>query len=166
MISASTNSDPAAAAAAAAVPADAVFRLVYRSRSRIEPARSALALSDILSVARSKNAALGITGALMLYQDWFAQVLEGDEARVRALFATIRSDGRHGSVQLTEQLGGMRRAFPRWAMAHVGEHGQPDAPQLATPEGTTTAAPWRLSDDQEKLVAELRNLTRGYGIGS
>ena len=85
---------------AASVSADAVLRLVYRSRSRsrIEPARSGLAMSDILGVARSKNTAWGITGALMLYQDWFAQVLEGDEARVRALFATIRADGRHGSV--------------------------------------------------------------------
>ena len=154
--------------AAASVSADAVFRIVYRSRSRsrIEPARSGLALSDILGVARSKNTALGITGALALYQDWFAQVLEGAAARVRALFAPIGSDGRHGSVQVTEQLGGVRRTFPRWAMAHVGEHGQPDEPQLATPEGTATAAPWRLSDEQEKVVAERRNLTRGYGIGS
>ena len=84
--------------AAASVSADAVFRIVYRSRSRIEPARSGLALSDILGVARNKNTVLGITGALMLYQDWFAQVLEGAEARVRALFAPIRADGRHGSV--------------------------------------------------------------------
>ena len=152
--------------AAASVSTDTVFRIVYRSRSRIEPARSGLALSDILGVARSRNTALGITGALMLYQDWFAQVLEGDETRVRALFATIRDDGRHGSVQVTEQLGGVRRTFSRWAMAHVGEHGQPDAPLLATPTGTATAAPWRLSDEQEKVVAKLRNLTRGYGIGS
>ena len=162
MISASTTPDPAAAS----VPADAVFRLVYRSRSRIEPARSALTLSDILSVARRKNAALGITGALMLYQDWFAQVLEGDEARVRALFATIRADGRHSSLQVTEQVSGVGRAFPRWAMAFVGEHGRPDAPQVATSTGTAEAAPWRLSDEQERVVAELRNLTRGYGIGA
>ena len=152
--------------AAPLVSADAVFRLIYRSRSRIEPARSALAMSDILGVSRSKNTAWGITGALMLYQDWVAQVLEGDEARVRALFGTIRSDARHGSVQVTEQIGGVRRTFPRWAMAHVGEHGQPDAPRLATPTGTAAAAAWRLSDEQEKVVAELRNLTRGYGIGS
>ena len=150
----------------APVSTDTVFRIVYRSRSRIEPARSALAMSDILGVSRSKNTAWGITGALMLYQDWFAQVLEGDEARVCALFATIQDDGRHGSVQVTQQLGGVRRIFPRWAMAHVGEHGQPDAPQLATPTGTATAAPWRLSGEQEKVVAQLRNLTRGYGIGS
>ena len=145
MISASTTPD----SAAASVPADAVFRLVYRSRSRIEPARSALTLSDILSVARRKNAALGITGALMLYQDWFAQVLEGAEARVRALFAPIRSDGRHGSAQVTEPFGGVCRTFPRWAMAYVGERDQPDVPQLASPTGTATAACWRLSDEQE-----------------
>ena len=137
--------------AAASVSADAVFRIVYRSRSRIEPARSGLALSDILGVARNKNTALGITGALMLYQDWFAQVLEGAEARVRALFAPIRADGRHGGAQVTEPLGGVRRTFPRWAMAYVGERDQPDVPQVATPTptGTATAACWRLSDEQE-----------------
>ena len=139
--------------AAASVSADAVFRIVYRSRSRIEPARSGLALSDILGMARNENTALGIAGALMLYQDWFAQVLEGAEARVRALFAPIRSDGRHGSVQVTEPLGGVCRTFPRWAMAYVGERDQPDVPQAATPTptptGTATAACWRLSDEQE-----------------
>ena len=109
--------------AAASVSADAVFRIVYRSRSRIEPARSGLALSDILGVARNKNTALGITGALMLYQDWFAQVLEGAEARVRALFAPTRSDGRHGSAQVTEPFGGVCAApshagrWPTWASA-------------------------------------------------
>ena len=92
--------------AAASLSADAVFRLVYRSRSRIEPARSGLALSDILGVARNKNTAF-------------------------------------------EQIGGVHRTFPRWAMAYVGERDQPDVPQLATPTGTATAACWRLSDEQE-----------------
>ena len=45
--------------AAASVSADAVFRIVYRSRSRsrsrIEPAPSDLALSDILGVARKEQ---------------------------------------------------------------------------------------------------------------
>ena len=155
-----------AGGASVLAPAAPVFRLFYRSRSRLAPKDAEQALGDILRVARAKNAELGITGALVLYGQWFAQALEGDEARVRKLLATIQADPRHDSLQVTEQGTVAQRVFSRWAMAHVGEHGDPDMPLLATPEGTTQGAPWRLGPEQEVVVTTLRDLTRGYGIGS
>ena len=146
--------------------AGAVFRLIYRSHSKIAEADCDHVLGEILRVARANNAAQGITGALMLYSGWFSQVLEGEEAKIRKLFAVIKADARHGSVQLTEEANVPRRAFARWAMANVGEHGHPDVPLVATSEGTTEGAPWRLSDEQESVVLLLRGLTRGYGIGA
>jgi hypothetical protein len=145
---------------------EAVFRLVYRSRSNIPDAGLDQALGEILHVARVNNAAKGITGALMLYDHWFAQVLEGEEAEIQKLFAAIRSDPRHRSVEVTEQVSVPGRTFARWAMANVGEHGNPDIPLVATISGTTEGAPWRLSSEQESVVHRLRDLTRGYGIGS
>jgi Sensors of blue-light using FAD len=144
----------------------AVFRIVYRSRSNIPDTDLDQALNEILQVARVNNAAKGITGALMLYDHWFAQLLEGDEVEIQKLFAVIRSDLRHRSIEITEQTNAPGRIFTRWAMANVGEHGSPDIPLVATTHGTTEGAPWRLNSEQESVVDRLRNLTRGYGVGS
>ena len=119
-----------------------------------------------MRVARSNNTARGITGALMFYGGWFAQVLEGDEAAIQTLFKAIAADTRHSSVQVTEQGTVAARAFGRWAMANVGEHGAPDVPRVATATGTAEGAPWRLDEAQEGVVLVLRDLTRGYGIGA
>lgn len=144
----------------------ALFRLIYRSRSKIPKEKMDADLGEILRVARVNNALRGITGALVLYDNWFAQVLEGDEAEIQKLFAVIKSDSRHSGIEVSQQARVSGRAFARWAMANVGEHGSPDVPLVATTTGTTEGAPWRLSEEQEHLVLMLRNLTRGYGAGS
>lgn len=150
-----------------AAPASAtVFRLMYRSRSKIPMAGLDAELGSILRGARTKNAALGITGALLLYDDWFAQTLEGDEAAVRGLFALISADKRHDSVELRQEGIVAGREFSRWAMAMVGEHGDPDIPLAATAGGTTHAQGHRTTAGQEKILAAMRDATRGYGRGS
>ncbi len=146
--------------------APGVFRLIYRSRSKIADSSMDRELGVILRVARAANATKGITGALLLYDHWFAQVLEGDEQAVRKLFAVIKTDPRHDNVDLTQEGHVPTRAFGRWAMANVGEYGSPDIPLIATPTGTTEGESWRLGEAQEKVVSILRSLTRGYGIGS
>ena len=71
------------------VAAEACYRLIYRSHSLLA-ARDDAGLADILKTARHKNADLGVTGALMLYDDWFAQVLEGRGRRVRVGRSRVR----------------------------------------------------------------------------
>ena len=55
----------------------------------------------------------------MLYDEWFAQVLEGTETEVRGLYEKIASDPRHDSLELREAEPVGARAFGRWAMALV-----------------------------------------------
>jgi hypothetical protein len=160
------NQTELARSAAPKIAPDAVFRLIYRSRSLIPAAGLDAALGDILRGARAKNAALGITGALLLYDDWFAQTLEGPEAAVRTLFARIKADSRHSSVQLSEEATVPSRAFSRWAMAMVGEHGSPDIPLAATSSGTTAAQARNTTPDQDRILGLMRDATRGYGRGS
>lgn len=143
-----------------------VFRLIYRSKSKISAARLDFELGNILRTARAKNTSLGITGALLLYEDWFAQTLEGGEKAVRALYANIERDLRHSSVQLCEEGGSKPRAFSRWAMAMVGEHGHPDIFLAATTSGTTEAAVRSTTPEQDKILSVMRDTTRGYGRGS
>jgi hypothetical protein len=143
-----------------------VFRLIYRSKSKIPAEKLDTELGNILRTARAKNTSLGITGALLFYEDWFAQTLEGGEKAVRALYAHIEKDPRHSSVQLCEEGGSKPRAFSRWAMALVGEHGHPDIPLAATSSGTTEAATRSTTPEQDKILNIMRDTTRGYGRGS
>lgn len=156
-----------------------LYRLIYRSRSRMGHAPTGEAapigaiapglsggLAEILRVSRAKNAAAGITGALVLYDDWFAQVLEGPEAEVHALYDRIRRDPRHDSVEIDSAEPAPTRLFSRWAMALVAEHGQADIPLGAAVGGVAETAPWRVTPDQAGVLNRLRDLTRGYGRGS
>ncbi len=143
------------------------FRLIYRSHSLLpKQGKDDAALAEILKVARLKNASLGITGALMLYDDWFAQVLEGPQAAVEALYARIKADPRHDAIRLTEAGPAPKRQFEKWAMAIVAEHHEPDMPMVATTGGLAQGAPWRVSLEQEAILTRLRDLTRGYGRSS
>ena len=145
---------------------DMVFRLIYRSKSQVSADRLDEELGNILRVARHKNAERGITGALLLYDDWFAQTLEGEEGEVRALYAHIEKDKRHTSVQLREESLSTSRVFSRWAMALVGEHGSPDIPLTATATGTAEAGARHTTSEQERILDIMRDATRGYGRGS
>jgi hypothetical protein len=103
-----------------------VFRLMYRSHSLIERGEQIAQLGAIFTRARQNNRERQITGALMINDDAFVQVLEGAEAPVRALFAQIARDERHDQVRVIEEQDVDGRTFGRWAMARVGESGGPD----------------------------------------
>ena len=160
-----TNADVASAKVNKTAP-DSVFRLIYRSKSKLTAEKLDAELGNILRIARAKNSSLGITGALLYYDGWFAQTLEGNEQAVRSLYAHIEMDQRHASVQLCEEGGSKPRAFSRWAMAMVGEHGHPDIPLAATTSGTTEAATRNTTPEQDKILTAMRDATRGYGLGS
>ena len=144
---------------------DACYRLIYRSHSKLA-ANDEAGLADILRAARTNNAALGVTGALMLYDDWFAQVLEGPQAAVEDLYAKIKKDSRHDAIRLNEAGPAPQRLFGKWAMAVVAEHHEPDMPLVATTGGLAQGAPWRVTLEQEAILTRLRDMTRGYGRGS
>jgi Sensors of blue-light using FAD len=148
-----------------AVP-ETVFRLIYRSKSLIAADKLDEELGSILRAARHRNAERGITGALLLYDDWFAQTLEGEEGEVRAIYEHIARDKRHTSLQLREEGVSASRVFSRWAMAMVGEHGSPDIPLTATASGTTEAGARHTTAEQDKILEIMRDATRGYGRGS
>ncbi len=143
------------------------FRLIYRSHSLLpDGGMNEAGLAIILRQARSGNAQRGVTGALMLYDGWFAQVLEGPQMTVEALYAKIKEDTRHDGVRLVEAEPAAKRLFGKWAMAMVAEHHEPDMPMVATTDGLAQGAPWKMTPQQDAVLARLRDLTRGYGLGS
>ena len=140
--------------------AGTVFRLIYRSHSRIPPDDRPGALADIFREARANNTQAGITGALLVTDHWFVQELEGTEPVVRSLYERICGDHRHDQVTLIEAGPVEDRAFSRWAMAQVSATGSADIPLEAT-EGEihpTTGEPFaHLTKDQFTVLRAMRN---------
>jgi hypothetical protein len=99
-----------------------LYRLVYCSRNLIAGSSGDTdhAVQDILSVARRRNAQLGITGALMFNSGCFLQTLEGTRDPLMDLFAHIKRDKRHDEVSMLSCEPITERAFGNWSMAYVG----------------------------------------------
>jgi hypothetical protein len=90
-------------------------RLIYRSTCSASflPNED---LRELVHKSAENNAALGITGLLLLSGDQFLQVLEGPARAVNQLFNRIIRDDRHHDVELIafEQIG--PKYFDDWCM--------------------------------------------------
>jgi hypothetical protein len=135
---------------AAPEQSERIFRLIYRSRNRIPAATRRAVLGELFTAARGYNKRTGITGALLLSDDWFVQTLEGEEPVVRDLYRRI-----------LEARAVDRRVFARWAMARVTADGTSDVPLIAHTDGIAPAA--RRGDttpEQSYLLMVMRDATR------
>jgi hypothetical protein len=83
-------------------------------------------LQTLLTLARQRNTEQAITGILLYGNQRFVQVLEGEEAAVRALYKLIRRDPHHQYVIAYADKPIAQRTFTEWAMAF-----QPNSPQQA-----------------------------------
>ncbi|HVL86107.1 MAG TPA: BLUF domain-containing protein [Pseudonocardia sp.] len=148
--------------AASTDSSELTFRLIYRSHNRIPAHARKAELGAIFSVARSKNAKAGVTGALLVSDDWFVQILEGEEAVVRALYERIRRDSRHERISLVDEGTAQARTFGRWAMAKVAEDGQPDIPLITNVDrgGAVPAAARPTTPEQESVLEVMRESIR------
>lgn len=135
--------------------AGTVFRLMYRSRDRVSPEDRREEFGNIFSQARSDNQKRKITGALMLSGEWFVQVLEGDEAVVRSLYADIERDPRHTDVELLSADHVPERLFARWSMAEV-ELDDSYLPLIARVSELSAAGGGSSSPEKEALLAAMR----------
>jgi FAD-dependent sensor of blue light len=145
-----------------------VFRLVYRSHSRIGTTERKQQLGEIFSVARSSNKKLGVTGALLINDDQFVQTLEGPEPAVRDLYAKISKDRRHEHVELLESGDVAGRVFGKWAMAKMAAEGEPDIPLLTNVNkgGISPAQPRPATQAQEAVLDLMRQSLRRAGAAA
>lgn len=94
--------------------------LLYVSRNQIDFPREEWKVVDIVTVARSRNRSLDVTGALMFTESHFAQVLEGPADAVAEVMGSIGKDERHGDLKVIETEAMSRRRFGKWSMAYWG----------------------------------------------
>ncbi len=74
------------------------------------------ALAELLEQSRARNLRNRITGLLLYKNGNFMQVLEGDEAKVMKIFASIERDSRHKNVDVLRAEYIQYRDFPDWSM--------------------------------------------------
>ena len=110
--------------------------LIYISRRTGLPAELGDEVSDIVTVARSRNPKLGVTGALIATPLHFAQVLEGTEAALKELMDSILRDKRHFITALADLEPKPRRDFAEWSLAYHG-----DSNYVSTTLADAVAAP-------------------------
>jgi Sensors of blue-light using FAD len=91
-----------------------MFFLIFASSATHLMTRSELL--DLLAKARSNNTRLALTGMLLYKDGNFLQVLEGEEAVVRASYAKISCDLRHKDAKILLQGTLAERQFPDWSM--------------------------------------------------
>lgn len=110
------------------------FRLVYFSENRIQAGMLNAEIETLLEASRRNNALVGISGALMFNDGYFAQVLEGSQAAIESTFERIQRDHRHGNVHMLEFAPASTRSFQTWSMAFIGH------PDRMSAEVSTIAA--------------------------
>jgi hypothetical protein len=110
------------------------YQIMYSSRAT-EP-MTVTGLEEILQDARAGNEARNVTGALVYVDGVFFQLLEGDEAVVRRLMASIAKDTRHHAVKIFYEAEVEVRAFESWSMAYLS----PTAREMSTWAGLPATA--------------------------
>jgi hypothetical protein len=141
--------------------AGTLYRLIYRSRTLIAQAPAedpaGAELQAILEIARRNNKAANVTGAMLLTQSGFAQVLEGPRDVVEKTFERIGIDPRHTDVMVLSFTPIERRAFPHRPMGFCAQPSQssadPPAPSSADPVAATPRSP--TGSDVLRLIEHL-----------
>ena len=90
------------------------FELTYTSK-----AIPNLDLNDVFLLqneSRELNGSKGITGCLVLHNNRFVGIVEGNEKKVRKLFSWIEKDRRHTDVKILSNEPIHQRQFNQWNM--------------------------------------------------
>lgn len=95
-----------------------LMSIVYGSTATVPFSEADLAL--LMTVSRTNNEPLGLTGLLLHRDGQFMQALEGPERAVRTTLARIAADPRHTGVWTLAEEPITARRFGSWAMGYRG----------------------------------------------
>lgn len=97
---------------------DVLYRWIYVSRATFACADRNDIAADIANLSRARNASLEVTGALVFSGERFAQLLEGSEAGVSTLKASILRDPRHADITTIATETDTTRMFEDWSLLY------------------------------------------------
>lgn len=82
-------------------------------------------IADILATSAANNKAKGITGVLCYRGGHFAQILEGEELALMALYLKISQDKRHTNSVIISISTATHQMFEAWAMGGIAADSAP-----------------------------------------
>lgn len=126
-----------------------MYRLLYVSESSLVGNPDPL-VQEIVASSLSRNATLGVTGALLFCESYFAQLLEGPEASVAQLMESISLDPRHTALRTLLAEPAQDREFSQWSLAYFGPA------SLLQPVLNPLLAPDPPREKSLKLIAAMR----------
>jgi len=95
-----------------------LYQILYRSKANDHLTMDGI--KNILDVSRRKNTVAGISGLLVLRDQWFLQLLEGPIDPVLSIVHRIKQDPRHtGFEVLFETKAGEARICGDWSMGYL-----------------------------------------------
>lgn len=94
--------------------------ILYVSQSIMPQSDAVAGVNNIVTTALARNPELGLTGALLFTGDYFAQVLEGSDASIDLLMASILRDPRHDQILIVDRGPIAERRFADWSLAYFG----------------------------------------------
>lgn len=92
----------------------------YVSRSKLSEVDVTQEIGEIVKISRTKNAALGITGALIYNDFHFGQIVEGPAQSIMALRSSVLADHRHTDIKTIGDGKVASRRFGHWDLAYSG----------------------------------------------
>jgi hypothetical protein len=94
-----------------------LYQLFYtiRASAKVNKGRDEV-VRGILEISHLHNKANGLTGALLLCDGWFLQVLEGRRIDVDVVYGRIEVDSRHHSLRKVHGGPLIERRFAAWSM--------------------------------------------------
>ncbi len=100
-----------------------LVQIIYISRSSVEPEKRGYGVDPvvarILAKSRANNRKNGLVGVLYFGDGCFFQCLEGEEAAVDRLYATLEQDPRHRDLKVLSRLAIAAPTFQDWSMKYV-----------------------------------------------
>ena len=97
-----------------------ILRLTYISCYNTNNAN--IEVTRILEQAQRNNERNGITGALVINDSYFLQVIEGSRPIINALLQELVKDKRHLSLRIVECCEVEQRRWGKWSMKYLNPH--------------------------------------------
>lgn len=95
-------------------------RWMYISSGDVPEPDATDTIRAIIDISITRNAALGVTGALLFTGRRFAQYLEGPAESIGALRHSIMRDPRHHDIRTVAHGPYDHRRFLTWSLAYAG----------------------------------------------
>ena len=120
---------------------------------------------QILQTAAERNSQLGVTSALYSDGETFFHVIEGEEAALAMLMASILRDPRHNSIEILDQFDLSGRMFNGSAIRHIDGSGDADLKDRFSYRNLTSLNGTYLEDRIRELACTSEPLERRTGTG-